>query len=317
MLGHVDDLDVGVLAPLGLKLMALVEQGLLLVAHGGGALVVLDVDGLVLLGTDLAELLVDLLDLGRHRGVADAGAGARLIDEVDGLIRQVAVLDVAVGQVDGGLEGGIGVVHPVMGLVLVAQALQDAEGLLFGGLAHVDGLEATLEGRVLLHVLAVFVERGGADDLDLAAREGRLHDGGGIEAALGRAGADQGVHLVDEQNDVAVVADLLEHALQAVLKLAAVLGAGHQGGDIEHVDLLADQDVGHLLVGDELRQPLDHRGLAHARLADDERVVLGSAREDLHHALGLALAADNRVELSLLGLLGEVAAKVLEHAALL
>jgi hypothetical protein len=37
----------------------------------------------------------------------------------------------------------------------------------------------------------------------------------------------------------------------------------------------------------ELREPLDDRRLADARLADEHRVVLLAAREDLHHALDL------------------------------
>ena len=42
--------------------------------------------------------------------------------------------------------------------------------------------------------------------------------------------------------------------------------------------------------------PFDDRRLAHARLADQRRVVLGTARQDLDHALDLGLATDHRVE---------------------
>ena len=75
-------------------------------------------------------------------------------------------------------------------------------------------------------------------------------------------------------------------------------------------------DSGHCAVGDELRQPLDDRRLADARLADQHRVVLLAARQDFHDALDLLGAADGRIELALGGELGEVAAEVVERRRL-
>ena len=87
-------------------------------------------------------------------------------------------------------------------------------------------LEAALERGVLLDVLAVLVERGGADAVQLAAGEHRLEHVAGVHRALGLAGADDGVQLVDEQEDPALaLLDLVQHRLQALLELAAVLGA--------------------------------------------------------------------------------------------
>ena len=64
-------------------------------------------------------------------------------------------------------------------------------------------LEAPRQRRVLLDVLAVLVERGRADAVQLAARQRRLEHVGGVHRALGLAGADQRVQLVDEQDDLA------------------------------------------------------------------------------------------------------------------
>ena len=51
-------------------------------------------------------------------------------------------------------------------------------------------LEAALERGVLLDVLAVLVERGGADAVQLAARQRGLEHVAGVDRALGLAGAD-------------------------------------------------------------------------------------------------------------------------------
>ena len=135
-----------------------------------------------------------------------------------------------------------------------------------------------------------------------------------VDGALGRARADDRVQLVDEEDDLALGGlDLVEHGLQPLLELAAVLGAGEQRADVERPDALALQALGHVARDDALREPLDDRGLADAGVADQHRVVLRAAREHLDHAPDLLVAADHRVELALLGARGQVAAELLER----
>ena len=191
---------------------------------------------------------------------------------------------------------------------------EDRDRVLDARLADEDRLEAALQGGVLLDVLAVLVERRGADRLQLAAREQRLHHVGGVDRALGRAGADDGVQLVDEEDDVARALDLVEHALEPLLELAAVLGAGDHAAEVESQDALAAQALGDVGGDDLLRQALDDRRLAHAGLADEHRVVLRAPAEHLDDALDLLVAADHRVEPVVARQRGQVARVELEHA---
>ena len=238
-----------------------------------------------------------------------------LVDQVDGLVRKVAVGDVAVGQVGGGHHGLVGDRDAVVRLVAVPQPLQDLDGVGQRRLLHLDRLEAALQGRVLLQVLAVLVEGGGADGLQLAPGQHRLQDRGGVDGPFGRPGAHQGVQLVDEQDDVAPGADLLQHLLQALFEIAPVARPGHQGAEVEGVELLAPQGLGHVAGHDALGQPLDDGGLADARLADEDGVVLGAPGQHLHDPLDLALAPDHRVQLALAGQLGQVAAELVQDRA--
>ena len=50
---------------------------------------------------------------------------------------------------------------------------------------------------------------------------------------------------------------------------------------------LSAQDLGHVAVDDRLGQALDDGGLADAGLAEEHRVVLGAAAEDLPQAFDL------------------------------
>ena len=183
-------------------------------------------------------------------------------------------------------------------LVARADAEEDGDGLVDGRLLDHHRLEAPLEGRVLLDVLAVLVERRRADALQLAAGQWRLEDVGRVDRALGRAGADQGVQLVDEEDVVVAAAQLLDDLLEPLLELAAVLGARDQRADVESQDALVDERLGHVSADDPMRQPLGDGGLADSRLTDQRRVVLGAAAQDLDDALDLLLAPDDRVELA-------------------
>ena len=107
--------------------------------------------------------------------------------------------------------------------------------------------------------------------------------------------------LVDEQKDVAAALDLLEHLLEALLEVAAVAAAGDEGAEVEGVQLLAAQRVGDVAVDDHLGEALDDGGLADTGLADEHRVVLRPAGQDLHDPLDFTAATDHRVELVLAG----------------
>ena len=110
--------------------------------------------------------------------------------------------------------------------------------------------------------------------------------------------------------------DFLQHRLQALLELAAVLRAGQQQRHVEHEHALVLQRIGHLAGDDALRQAFDDGGLADARLADQHRVVLGAPLQHLDRAADLVVAADHRVELAHARALGEVERVFLQRLAL-
>ena len=165
------------------------------------------------------------------------------------------------------LDGCVLDAGAVEGLVLAAQAHEDLLGVLDARLLDEDGLEAARERGILLEVLLVLVERRRADDLDLAARQGGLQDIGRIECTFCRARADERVHLVDEQDDRAVLAHLVNEPLEALLEFTAVFCAGDERSERQRDDLLVLQHVRHRALDDALRESLGDGRLADARLA--------------------------------------------------
>ena len=250
------------------------------------------------LDLELDDAAVELVDLLGLRFRLHAEPRRRLVHQVDRLVGEEAVGDVTVRQGRRGDDRAVGDADAVMDLVLLLDAAQDRDRVLDRGLADEDRLETPRQRRVLLDVLPEFVERGGADAMQLATCEHGLQHVGRVHRALGLAGADERVQLVDEDDDLAFGGgDLGEDGLQALLELAAELGAGDERTQIERQEALFLQAVGHVAMGDAQRQSLDDRGLADARLADQDGIVLGPARQHLDGAADLLVAADDRVEL--------------------
>ena len=234
------------------------------------------------LDLELADAPLDDVDLGGQRVDLDAQLRRGLVDEVDGLVGQEAAGEVAVGQHRGGDERGVLDAHAVVDLVALLEAAEDRDRVLDRRLADEHLLEAALERGVGLDVLAVLVERGRADHAQLAAGEHRLDHVAGVHRALGLAGADDRVQLVDEGDDLALgVGDLLEDGLQPLLELAAVLRAGDHAAEVEADEALVLQALGHVALDDAAGEALDDGGLADAGLADQHRVVLRAPRQHL------------------------------------
>ena len=89
------------------------------------------------LGRDARDLGDDGLDVRPRRSASCAWQrahelhiGPGLVDHVDGLVRQVAVVDVAVGQLGRGAQGRMGVGDLVVFLEAGLQPLEDLDGLL-------------------------------------------------------------------------------------------------------------------------------------------------------------------------------------------
>ena len=199
-------------------------------------------------------------------------------------------------------------------LVALLQATQDGDGVLDGRLLDEHGLETALQRRVLFDILAVFIERRCADAVQLAARQHRLEQVARVHAALGLACADDGVQLIDEQDNAALgVLHFVQDGLQALFKFAAVLCARDERAHVQREDRLVLQGLRHVAADDPLRQPFGDGRLADTRLTDEHGVVLRLARQDADDVSDLSIPADHRVQLLAAGPLHQIGAVFLQR----
>ena len=118
-------LALAVGAQLFFQMLQLLLQLHFAIAKLGGELVLLGADGAVLLLAQALQSTQRLLERRRRGGALDAHARGRLVHQVDRLVGQEAVADVARGQVDGGLERLVADRQLVVLFVTLLDAVQD------------------------------------------------------------------------------------------------------------------------------------------------------------------------------------------------
>ena len=147
-----------------------------------------------------------------------------------------------------------------------------------GRLFNIDRGKTAFESRVLFNVLVVFVQGGRTDRLQLAAGQGRLEHVGRVHGALCRARTDDGMQLVDHQDDLALGAlDLFDHSLETLLELTPEAGSGDHRAQIECDYLFPTQDFGHIVISDLLSKTFCDGGLANPCFTDEHGIVLRAA----------------------------------------
>ena len=186
-----------------------------------------------------------------------------------------------------------------------------------GRLLDLHHLEAAGQSGIFLEVLLVLRPGRGGDGAQLAARQRRLEQVGGIVLSGLSAGADHGVRFVDEQNDRSGRRfHFLDQSLQPVFEFALHAGAGLQQSQIERANGYVLQSRRNVALGDAQRESLDHGRLSDARFAGEDGVVLPAPRQDVDDLADFEIAAQNRVDLALAGILGQVDGVLIEVRSL-
>ena len=220
-----------------------------------------------------------------------------LIHHIYRLVRQKPLADIALGQMGSGDQRVISDADTVMQFVFLFQPAQHEHRVLYTRLIDKYRLEAPCQCGILLDIFAIFIQCCRPDAMQLATRQRRFQQVGGIHRPVGLAGTDQLVHLVYEQHDTTIHAFyFLEHSFQPFLELTAIFRTGDQGTHIQGQQLFAAQRLGHIMIDDPLGQAFGNRCLTDPGLADQYRVVFGPAGENLDCPADLGITTDNRVQ---------------------
>src|SRR2546421_2219031 len=106
------------------------------------------------------------------------------------------------------------------------------------------------------------------------------------------------MYLVNKKDRVLLLFQLIYDRRKPLLKIAAVARARKDRTHIEGKNLCVLEHLGHVALADLERQTLGQCGLADARLANIERIVLFSTAKHLDRPLDLSRTADDGVNLA-------------------
>ena len=240
----------------------------------------------------------ELVELGRHRVDLGAEHRAGLVDQVDRLVRQEPVGDVAVAERRPRRPARCPAIFTPWKTSsrsrrprrIETASSTDGSSTMTGWNRRSRAASFSMRLRYSSSVVAPIMCSSPRASIGLSMLPASI-------APSAAPAPDDGVQLVDEQQDAALRGlDLGQDGLEPLLELAAVLGPGHQRAHVEGEDRLVPQPFGHVAADDPLGQALHDGGLAHARVADQDRVVLGLAGQDLDDPPDLGVPADDRVE---------------------
>ena len=201
----------------------------------------------------------------------------------------------------------------MVNLITFAQTSQNADGIRHGRLADHYWLESALERCILLDVLSILVQSGGTNSMEFTTGKHRLQHIAGIHRALSCTCTNNGVELIDKQNDLAIGrCDLGQNGLESFLELAAELGSGDERAEIQRDDALVLQILGHISADNSLGESFGDCGLTNTRFTNENRIVLGAATQYLNDATDFFIPANDRVEFAKAGNFGEITAILLQ-----
>ena len=124
------------------------------------------------------------------------------------------------------------------------------------------------------------------------------------------------MNFVNEKDGIRVFLQLLQYALQALLEVAPVLGAGQQGAHVQGVHRGLGEDFRHLVFHHPAGQALGDGGLAHPGFTHQQGVVLPAPAQGLDHPFQLRVTADQGVDLALQRQVVEIDGEVFQGAGL-
>src|ERR1043166_6219530 len=114
------------------------------------------------------------------------------------------------------------------------------------------------------------------------------------------------MQLIDEDNVLRILDQLPHDLFQAFFELSAILGTGNDQADIERKNSFVLEERRYVATDDSLRETFNDSRLANTRFAYQNRIVFRAATENLNYPLDLVIAADQRIEPIVRGILSKI-----------
>ena len=249
----------------------------------------------------LASLSFQCVESFGLRLASDSDCSCSLIDQIDRRIRESASRQVARSESSGSYDSSVKNVDTVVSLVFFLQTTKNRDGFWDCRFLDKDLLESSLEGLVLLNILAVFREGRGTNTMELTASQHGLEKVSSIHTAFtARSSAHKQVDFIDEENNgILGIFNFLENALHTFFEFTAVFAARNKRTNVEREKTALSQVGRNIGIDNTASETFDNGGLTHTGLTDKHGVVLCASTENANDATDLLLTANDRIDLTL------------------
>ena len=166
----------------------------------------------------------------------------------------------------------------MVGFITVTQSTQNFNRVLYVGCLNEHRRESAFKRRVFLNVLAVFVQGGCPNCLELSTGKHWLKNACCINRTFSCTRTHECVNFVDEKDDVSASTDLFQDFLQSLFKVTAVTTACDQRAKVKAVHLLVFESFWDFPCHDVLGETFNDCSLANAGLTNKYRVIFRAAR---------------------------------------
>ena len=150
--------------------------------------------------------------------------------------------------------------------------------------------------------------------MQFAAGQHGFQQVAGIHSAVGLTGANNGMQLIDEEDNLAfALLYFIQNGFQTLLKFAAELGAGYQGTHIQREQGLIFQVFRHIAGHNPQGQTFGNGGFTNAGFTDKAGVVLALSGKNPNYIADFLITANDGIQLLGAGGFGQVPAILFQH----
>ena len=161
----------------------------------------------------------------RNLETAELYPRCRFIHQVNGFVRQKAVVDIAGAHLHRCIQRSVTDLHAMVALIVRAHSFEDLLCLFLCRLFHGHRLETAFQRRIFFNIFPVFFQGRRSDQLDLASGERRFQNIRRIQSALGSARSNDRMQLINKEKYIFIFHDFPHNVLDPLLKFTAVLAA--------------------------------------------------------------------------------------------
>mmetsp|Transcript_9636 Transcript_9636/g.12553 ORF Transcript_9636/g.12553 Transcript_9636/m.12553 type:complete len:245 (-) Transcript_9636:801-1535(-) len=183
------------------------------------------------------------------------------------------------------------------------EATKNTHSVLRTWLINHDLLESTFQSFVSLDVFSILINSCSTNTAEVTTSQCRFQEIRSIHRSLSSTSTYDRMHFVNEQNDFSItLLNFLQNSLETFFEFTTHTSTSHKCTKVEsNQTAWWFEGIGDIPSNHTLCNTFRNRCLADTRISNEDRIILGSTRQDLNSPTNFVVSPNDRIELSLFG----------------